>query len=487
MSRARRLAARLVALTAAATLLASCTWAGNQPGHPERKAFTVGVTEPFNRLDPAANGVGMSDAMVLASFQRLLALDPGDGLLKPDAANCVYRTPVSYRCTLVEGLEFIDGTPVDPGAVKFSIERAIALDDTGEARTLFAALAGIETGPDTVVFRLSRPDNQFGYALAAPVASLVSPAAYRPDRVRPASQLAVGSGPYRMEIITEHRVGFTAYPDYVGFAPSGQERLSIQRYEASEFLRNAMTNAEVDVVWGGLDEQQEGALGVQVEANPLGTTRDGFRRLVEPAGRSWTLAWSPRSALRADAELRGRVADAVTPLRTDFSLLPPDAPGYRAVFGDATEPRTGPPVRVSLGFDNDVADEALRAERVSAALRGAGFDVLVQPDERRADLWLGSPEPATDSPIAQLLPWLAAPLPESADEARALAARLGAAATLADRRAALADLQVLSARDATVLPLWREDRDTWMGPGISTTGRAYLGPGGQLAVWGFRW
>ena len=97
-------------------------------------------------------------------------------------------------------------------------------------------------------------------------ASLVSPAAYRPDRVRPASQLAVGSGPYRMEIITEHRVGFTAYPDYVGFAPSGQERLSIQRYEASEFLRNAMTNAEVDVVWGGLDEQQEGALGVQVEA-----------------------------------------------------------------------------------------------------------------------------------------------------------------------------------------------------------------------------
>lgn len=480
----------LVAACAALLLVlaSSCTWAQNQPDHPERKAFTVGVTEKFNRLDPAADGSGLSDAMVLASFQRLLALDPDGGLLKPDAGSCMFLDELTYQCEVSDELYFTDGAAVTAPSVKFSIDRAIALDRSGEAAVLFAALDEIEVLDDSMLlFHLDRVDNQFGYALAAPLASIVSPNAYSPDRIRPASQLAVGSGPYEMQIITETRVGFTAYSEYDGFADPGQQRLNIQRYDSPEIVRTAMSNREVDIAWGGLDSQQVAALDVQVEASALGTTRDGFRRLTDPGGRAWQLNWSAESRWFTDDGVRERVAAAIARVRTDRSLIPPGEPGWVPAFADTAQVETGEPLRLSIGFDSSVADEPIRAERLRAALGGAGIEVELVPDGISTDLWLGENRPPTDSATGWLMNWLENPLPGTEERNAEALAAYESADEQTEKDETLGTLQELAAEDLTVLPLWREDRVTWMGPGISTSDREYLGPGGQLAVWGFHW
>ena len=80
---------------------------------------------------------------------------------------------------------FHNGHPLTSADVKFSIERAARLDVPGSSASLLSSLRRIETPDDlTVRFLLSRPDTQFGWALASPAASIVDAEVYDADRVR---------------------------------------------------------------------------------------------------------------------------------------------------------------------------------------------------------------------------------------------------------------------------------------------------------------
>ena len=69
--------------------------------------------------------------------------------------------------------------------MKFSIERAARLNVPGSSAVSLSSFRRIQT-PDqkTVRFVLSRPDTQFGWALASPAASIVDEEIYDADRVQ---------------------------------------------------------------------------------------------------------------------------------------------------------------------------------------------------------------------------------------------------------------------------------------------------------------
>ena len=86
--------------------------------------------------------------LALNVFQRLMTADPGESVLKPDAArDCVFTSPTTYTCTLNEELAFHNGHPLTSSDVKFSIERATRLNVAGSSASLLSSLRRIET-PD---------------------------------------------------------------------------------------------------------------------------------------------------------------------------------------------------------------------------------------------------------------------------------------------------------------------------------------------------
>ena len=117
-----------------ATLLAACTSSGEDPqptpsGSPEPpRPFTVMTTDRIRAVDPAAITDAGSSSIALNVFQRLMTAEPGQNVLKPDAAkDCIVETPKTYVCTLKEDLQFHNGHKLTSSDVKFSIERATRL------------------------------------------------------------------------------------------------------------------------------------------------------------------------------------------------------------------------------------------------------------------------------------------------------------------------------------------------------------------------
>ena len=155
-------------------------------------------TDQIRVTDPAAITDAASTVLSLNVFQRLMTADPGGSVLKPDAArDCLFTSTTTYTCTLNDDLAFHNGHPLTSSDVKFSIERATRLNVPGSSAVALSSLRRIQT-PDkkTVRFVLSRPDTQFGWALASPAASIVDEEIYDADRLRDVNDPIVGSGPF---------------------------------------------------------------------------------------------------------------------------------------------------------------------------------------------------------------------------------------------------------------------------------------------------
>ena len=192
------------------------------PGATPRP-FTVLTTDPIRVADPAAITDASSAVLAHNVFQRLMTAEPGQSVLKPDAASdCRFTTMTTYTCTLNEELRFHNGHPLTSADVKFSIERAARLNVPGSSASLLSSLRNIETPDDrTVRFLLSRVDTRFGWALASPAASLVDEEIYDADRVRDPKDPVVGSGPFSVDRLTADELRLRRYPQYVGRTPGG--------------------------------------------------------------------------------------------------------------------------------------------------------------------------------------------------------------------------------------------------------------------------
>ena len=490
----RRVAAAI--LLVVALLLAGCRTPGNTPSPTPSapgstpRPFTVLTTDPIRVTDPAAMTDASSAVLAYNVFQRLMTADPGQSLLKPDAAeDCRFTVETTLTCTLKEDLRFHNGHPLTSSDVKFSIERASRLDVPGSSKPLLDSLRRIETPDDrTVRFLLSRPDTQFGLALASPAASIVDEEIYDTDRIRDAKDSVVGSGPFSVAELAGGTLRLTRYEDYVGRTSARLAELVYRTVADSATIEDAMTKGTVDVVWRGLDAAAITRLQQQVEQSPDEQTESGYAPTVLTGARILQLQWSPESRSRASKPLRTAIALALQGDRTSASLVPAGVSGHAPTFplgGKATPKVTWKSrINLTLGYDPSTPGGRDLAVQIRTRLEDTGgLSVKLVPEEAGADLQLLDRKAWTATAIAWLQPYLEAPLPDVAQTVSTVETQYRGTTDpdAADRL--LAALQRQSAVDLVVLPISQSDEHLYARAGVEVS-TASFGPGWQLGLWG---
>ncbi len=488
--RSRRL--RPLAAVALVAVLAGCTITTPSPGPTSTataRPFTVVLTGKVRTLDPAVATSEVDSILVTSIYQRLMQVPSGStGELKPDAASdCVFVSRLVYECTLPDSLYFANGDVLDSGDVKFSIQRALRVNTSGTSVGLLSSLSRIET-PDThtVRFVLSRPDNQFGYALAGQAASIVDSQTFDPDTPLALDAVPNGSGPYQLtEAAAADGATLTKYARYVGPNTGQLDQVAVSVVPDSAAAEAAIADGKVDVAWECLDSAAQQRIDNEI-ASKGGATASGFTRVAMPGVKVTRLYWHTGSKHRVDTALRQGVAKALQADRTLDSIIPQGVAEQVKAFPVGGRPSLptlkASRIHLTLGYDSSdpgQADVARMLRDRIEELDGVSVRVVEGAD---ADLVLTSRPAWVNNALGWLQLYLDAPLASSKVKLTMLSDHVRTASGDA-RLADLSELQQQAATDVTVLPVSQ-------GPALLLVGRgAKIAPGGygtgqQLGLWG---
>ena len=485
----------LVGIVLLLLFLSACRTPGERPAPTPTasstpRPFTVMSTDQIRVTDPAAITDAASTVLSLNVFQRLMTADPGGSVLKPDAArDCLFTAANVYTCTLNDDLAFHNGHPLTSSDVKFSIERAARLKVPGSSAPALSSFRRIQT-PDakTVRFVLSRPDTQFGWALASPAASIVDEEVYDADRVQDPNELIVGSGPFRVTKYTGNQLQLSKYDAYVGRNPPRLSALVYRSVTDSPTIEDAMSRGMVDVVWRGLDTAAVTRFNQQVRQNPNHETLNGFTETVLGGARVLQLEWSPSSPMRSNKALRQAIAVALQGDRTSDSLVPTGVEGHTAAFplGGKAKPKVTWKSRINLtlGYDATMPNGPDLAAQIRSRLENTGgLSVQIRPGDLNADLNLVDRKAWTATAIAWLQPYLDTPLPAAKLTVSTIETEFRATTDSASADRLLAALQKQAAVDLIMLPITQSDEHLYVRGGVELPGGSF-GPGWQLGFFG---
>ena len=433
-----------------------------------------------------------SSMLALNVFQRLMTADPGESALKPDLArDCLFTSVTTYTCTLNPKVTFHNEHPLTASDVKFSIERATRLDVPGSSASLLSSLRRIETPDDiTVRFLLSRPDTQFGWALASPAASVVDEEVYDTDQIQPVDGPIVGSGPYSVTRFEPDRLELARFSDYVGRTGPSLSSVVYRTAPDSASIEDAMNNGTVDVVWRGLNTAAVTRYIQQVGQSADDVTANGYAQQVLTGKRVLQLAWSPGSANRANKPLRQAIAVALQGDRTLESVIPAGVPGQAPSFplGGRAVPKVTWKNRINLtlGYDSTSPNGLDLATQIRTRLENTGgLSVRLRPDDGASDLQLLDRKAWTATGLAWLQPYLDAPLEASAPSVELAETAYRQATDDAQAARLLVVLQKQAAADQVVLPISQSDEYLYSRSGVTVSATSY-GPGWQLGLFGMR-
>ncbi|MET0694337.1 MAG: ABC transporter substrate-binding protein [Propionibacteriaceae bacterium] len=494
--RAARLVWSLIAALSVLGLVA-CT-AGNGTGPSSTptatgaRPFTVMSTDPIRVADPAAITDAGSTVLSLNVFQRLMTAEPGESVLKPDAArDCLFTSATSYTCTLNKKLFFHNGHPLTSSDVKFSIERAARLDVAGSSASLLSSMRRIETpDPLTVRFVLSRVDTQFGWALASPSASIVDEEVYDPDEVRPPTEPIIGSGPFSVNSFSDSDLLLARNLNYVGRNPGRTDIVDYRTVADSAAIEEAMSKHTVDVVWRGLNAAAVTRFSQQAGQNNGELTTDGFAITPLTGVRVRELQWAPSSAKRQSKPVRDAIEAALQEDRTLTSVVPGGVPGHVNSFpvGGRGKPQItwDNRIQLSLGYDPTVPDARDIATQIRTRLEDTGgLSVRVRPDLATADLMLVDRKAWTATALAWLQPYVDAPLTDSRATVTKLENDYRSTTNEVDANRLLTALQKQAAIDSVVLPVSQGDEYMFARDGVDINENSF-GPGWQLGLFGMK-
>ena len=213
-----------------------------------KDTLIIGTTDKVTVLDPADSYDFHTWEIHHNTMDTLLHYAPGTTDLEPGLATSydVSDDGLEYTFHLVEGVSFPDGTPLNAEAVKWSIDRVVALE--GDPNWLVTSFVdSVEVVDEyTVKFVLQSPVNYFPLLVATQPYSPVSPNCYPEDSFA-ADSTCGGVGPYTItkwdrdvEMVLE------AYDGYPGAAPK-TPKIIVRYYADSTTLRLAVESGEVDV------------------------------------------------------------------------------------------------------------------------------------------------------------------------------------------------------------------------------------------------
>lgn len=366
----------------------------------QRDTLVIGVRYPIGPLDPAVT-IGIEQTLILPPvYENLVRADydqeSGRLRLVPGLATSWFVADDGRQWTfhLERGHRFSDGSPVTAEAVRFSLERAVALN-RGPASALRTILDRLEViDPSTIRLHLRAPSQLLLPTLADRVGYVINPAilAHEVGGDHGSAWLAehtAGSGPYQLvrHRPRDHHV-LAANPHYHG--DPGRIHRVIYREVRDPSIRGLMLEkGEIDIALFLLVESL-----LRFESNPR------FVVQSSPSAVFKNLALNTEKGLFASPDARRAVAHAIDydafvevllsgQARRFRGPLPPGSPGAdpsrypfeydpgsgRALLAKAA---AGRPAPIDLVYAGISAGSDSAATFLKSSLEAIGLPVQLQ-------------------------------------------------------------------------------------------------------------
>ncbi|MER7959897.1 ABC transporter substrate-binding protein [Streptomyces sp. NPDC096030] len=301
----------------------------------------VGMSDEVLATDPAAGYDPGSWLLFNNVFQSLLSFPKGTTEPQPEAAEKCAFTGASkvYTCTLREGLKFSNGNPLTSKDVKFSFDRALKIDDPAGPAPLLSSIASIDTPDDlTVVFRLKTPDATFPSKIASGAGSIVDHREYDGNALRTDGK-AVGSGPYKLDSISDTEAVFSVNADYRGSAKPQNGGVTLKLYGGDRAaLSKAFADNEVDVAYRGLNADDIATLeasaddqGVEVVQGTSAEVQHLVFNVKDPVVGKLGVRQAIAHLVDREALVQNVYKSTATPL---YSIVPAGIAGHNTAFFD---------------------------------------------------------------------------------------------------------------------------------------------------------
>ena len=229
-------------------------------GFAKAQTIVYGTTEKVIDMDPANAYDFHTWEIFYNIYQGLLTYPSGSTKLTPCLAESYTISPdgKEYTFKLRKGLKFTDGTPFNANAVKWSIDRVMALKgDPSWLVTDFVKRVQV-VDPYTVKFVLKNPVAYFPALVASVPYYPVNPNVYPKDKIiRDPSELKggklVGLGPYKVvSFKRDQEIVMEANPNYFGEKPK-TKRIVIRYFADATTMRLALERGEIDIAFKSLN------------------------------------------------------------------------------------------------------------------------------------------------------------------------------------------------------------------------------------------
>ena len=225
-----------------------------------KETLVYGTTEKVIDMDPANAYDFHTWEIFYNIYQGLLRYPPGKTNLVPGLAKSydIGADGKEYTFKLRKGLKFSDGTPFDAHAVKWSIDRVIALK--GDPSWLVTDFVDHVDVVDkySVKFVLKNPVAYFPSLVASVPYYPVNPKIYPRDKIiRDPSELKggklVGLGPYTaVSFKRDQEIVLEANPNFYGGKPKN-DRVVIRYFADATTMRLALEKGEIDFAFKTLN------------------------------------------------------------------------------------------------------------------------------------------------------------------------------------------------------------------------------------------
>ncbi len=227
---------------------------GPSSSYAQNNRITIGTLDLPVFLDPAL-------ANDFASWEILGQLYTGLTRQIPTGAAPAYELAaatehqvsedgLTHHFTLREDLVFTDGTAIDAETFANSINRVLELDRAGASIVNTVVETVSASSQYEVQFTLYRPTPYLEALVALPPFYAVHPDDYPANDIKRDETPVVGNGYYTMEsYIPGEVLTLEANSNYQFGDPAKTETIVVQGFAATEELRLALVNGEVDVAW----------------------------------------------------------------------------------------------------------------------------------------------------------------------------------------------------------------------------------------------
>ena len=251
--RPRNLALLLAVLAGAAVLAAGCGGKAGGKGGGGGGTLVDGTTDSVVNIDPAGNydfGSGTVDYQI---FQHLLEAGPGSLTPHPVlATKCEFRGGLTtYACQLRHGVKFHNGETMTSADVVWSFRRVLKIHDPSGIDTLLSNMKSVDAeGQYGVVFHLKAPQATWPLILTTGAGQIIPKSAYPMNKIRPNASPQYGTGPFMLTSFSPgQQAVFKRFKDYWGKDSAKVSGLIIRYYTKSSTMKLALERKSIDMAF----------------------------------------------------------------------------------------------------------------------------------------------------------------------------------------------------------------------------------------------